>query len=159
MKRLEQALGAIHVEQRILILGLGKSRADVDVLRGLHVERDALDRLQRPVQPAHSASTPSPVVLTMRPRCLGESGINEGPSDSPEPGLRAFLVGPHEAAITGDIRRLTYDCIMNSRRLTANSAVQCPSTEASANSTHFQAVVWVTRYRNRLSPTCPLSPR
>jgi hypothetical protein len=56
VKRLEQALGAIHVDQRILILGLGKSRADVDVLRGLHVERDALDRLQRPVQPAHSAS-------------------------------------------------------------------------------------------------------
>jgi hypothetical protein len=44
VKRLEQALGAVHVDQRILILGLGKSHADVDVLRGLHVERDALDR-------------------------------------------------------------------------------------------------------------------
>jgi hypothetical protein len=41
VKKLEQALGALHVDQLILILGLGKSRADVDVLRGLHVERDA----------------------------------------------------------------------------------------------------------------------
>ena len=44
-------LVAVHVDQRVLVLRLGQPRADIDVLRGLHVERDALDRLQRPVQP------------------------------------------------------------------------------------------------------------
>ncbi len=36
---------------------------------------------------------------------LGDSGVNEGLSDRLEPSQRAFLVGPHETAIPGDIRR------------------------------------------------------
>ena len=36
----------VGVGQRVLILGLGEPRADGDVLRRLHVERDALDLLQ-----------------------------------------------------------------------------------------------------------------
>ena len=43
-------LVAVDINQRELILGLGKARPDVDVLRRLHVERYALNRLQRPVQ-------------------------------------------------------------------------------------------------------------
>ena len=36
-------LAGVGVVQGILILGLGHAPADRDVLRGLHVERDALD--------------------------------------------------------------------------------------------------------------------
>ena len=35
----------------------------------------------------------------------GDCGIDEGLSDRLEPGQRAFLVGTHEAAVPGDIRR------------------------------------------------------
>ena len=35
----------------------------------------------------------------------GYSGVNKGLSDSLQPGQRAFLVGTHQAAVTGDIRR------------------------------------------------------
>ena len=45
-------LAGIGVGQRVLVLGLGQAAADGDVLRGLHVESDALDsgepRLQSP---------------------------------------------------------------------------------------------------------------
>ena len=36
-------LAGVGVSQRVLVLRLGQPRADGDVLRGLHVERDALD--------------------------------------------------------------------------------------------------------------------
>ena len=35
----------------------------------------------------------------------GYSGVNKGLSDSLQPGQRAFLVGTHQTAVTGDIRR------------------------------------------------------
>jgi hypothetical protein len=43
------------------------------------------------------------------PAMLDEDGINEGFSDRLELGQRAFLVGPHQAAIADDIRR-QYRC-------------------------------------------------
>ena len=44
-------LAGIGVVQRILILRLGDAAADGDVLRGLHIERDALDLGEVGAQP------------------------------------------------------------------------------------------------------------
>ena len=43
-------LVAVDIDQRVLVLGLRNPRADRNVLRGLHVQGDAPDRLQRLVQ-------------------------------------------------------------------------------------------------------------
>jgi len=42
----------IRVGQRVLILRLGQACADRDVLRRLHIERDALDAGEIALQPA-----------------------------------------------------------------------------------------------------------
>ena len=44
-------LARVGVVQRVLILGLRHAAADGDVLRGLHVERDALDLGEIGAQP------------------------------------------------------------------------------------------------------------
>jgi hypothetical protein len=51
---------------------------------------------------ANSASKPSPVVLTMRPRCSA-IGIDEFAAMCLQPGKGAFLVGTHQPAVAGDI--------------------------------------------------------
>ena len=52
---------------------------------------------------ANSTSTPSPITLTMRPRCLAISGLEDVPSTGLEGGQRTGLVRLHEAAVADHI--------------------------------------------------------
>jgi hypothetical protein len=47
---------------------------------------------------------PSPVVLTMRPRC-SDFWIDKSPATCLQPGQRAFFVDAHQAAVAGDVSR------------------------------------------------------
>jgi hypothetical protein len=53
---------------------------------------------------ANSTRRPSPVVLTIRPRCRS-AAIDNGFSNGFQPGQRAFFVAAHQAAVACDIRR------------------------------------------------------
>ena len=54
---------------------------------------------------ANSTSAPSPVVLTMRPRCSAILGSIEFAAARFERCESAFLVNAHQAAVAGDIGR------------------------------------------------------
>ena len=54
---------------------------------------------------ANSTSSPSPVVLTMRPRCSAIFGSLSSRRIALKRGERAFLVPPHQPRVAGDIRR------------------------------------------------------
>jgi hypothetical protein len=56
-------LVAIDIDERVLVLGLKNPRANRNVLRGLHVQRDAPDRLRRSFKRAITWSTPTLVLL------------------------------------------------------------------------------------------------
>jgi hypothetical protein len=53
---------------------------------------------------ANSTSRPSPVVLTMRPRCSAILGSQLAPMRL-QPGERLLLLGSHQPAVAGDIGR------------------------------------------------------